>query len=47
MKIKVKYTLRIIKQLVIIGKVGIIAYNSFTENNIPDTDFITTNNTFR
>ena len=39
-----EYTLRIIKQLVIIGKVGIIAYNSFTENNIPDTDFITTNN---
>lgn len=39
-----EYTLRIIKQLVVLGEVGIIAYNSFTENNIPDSDFTLTNN---
>lgn len=39
-----EYTLKIIKQLVVLGEVGITAYNSFTEANIPDGDFTLTNN---
>lgn len=39
-----EYTLRIIKQLVVLGEVGITAYNSFTEGDIPDGDFTLTNN---
>ncbi|MFP3591797.1 hypothetical protein [Chryseobacterium sp. SIMBA_038] len=39
-----EYTLKVIRKLIILGEVGITAYNSFTDEVIPDNEFILTNN---
>ncbi|SMC75569.1 hypothetical protein [Chryseobacterium sp. YR221] len=39
-----EYTLKVIRKLIILGEVGIIAYNSYSDQVMPESEFTLTNN---